>query len=209
LGKVSDISISGGDIVVRSIGGASSVSRPASPHSLYFWTLAAIIAAIAAAIMLAFWPESEAQPSQVTETGISCGVESWPYVDLRCRDESAENRRRIRLISTDRIEKAIVNTVAAPIPVSTVAPIDAVEKNAAAAQPVAEDSSAASSPSAVPTEPVEPAAELGTRDVIPKARAQARPRVRARNAEGQPVPAVGARPEKSYTGAGNSFDAVH
>ena len=47
---------------MHSIGGARYIARPSLLHSLYFLTLAAVVAAIAAAITLVLWLESEAQP---------------------------------------------------------------------------------------------------------------------------------------------------
>jgi hypothetical protein len=210
LGRLSDISISGGDVAVRSNGGVTSMSRRALPRSLEFWTLATIIVAIAAVIVLAFWLENEPQLSQVSEGGVetSCGQESWPYVDLRCRNDSGEKRRRIRLISTDRIEKTSVETATAPtIPMTT--PIEVVETIGLSSQPAASESSDLAQPSADAAESVAPAVRQRIRDVDPRARAEIRARARSRNAEREPAPDVGLAREKSFTGAGNAFDAVH
>jgi hypothetical protein len=195
---------------MHSIGGA----RPSLLHSLYFLTLAAVVAAIAAAITLVLWLESEAQLSLVpaTRPETSCGQESWPYIDLRCRDAAAEDRRRIRLISTDRIDKTTVDTVAASAPVATVAPIETVEpieSSSVSAPPAAPETGVVPQPSFTPAEPVERTAPQKTREVSPKARAEVRPRIRVRNGEHESAPGFGMAREKSYTGAGNSFDAVH
>jgi hypothetical protein len=60
-----------------------------------------------------------------------------------------------------------------------------------------------------PAEPVERTVRQKIRELSPKARAEVRPRIRIGNGERDSAPALGAAREKSYTGAGNSFDAVH
>jgi hypothetical protein len=195
---------------VRAIGEASFMPHTAPLRLLYGWTLVAIVAAIAAAITLAVLPESEVQPGQVSNTNAenSCGHESWPYVDVRCA-EAAENTRRLRLISTDRIGKTIVNTVAAAAVIPKPAPLP-VEQNPISPQPPATESNVVSLPSAASVEADESTVRKKViLDVSAKVRAQVRPRVRTRNAESRSAPVIGMVGGKSYTGAGGGFDAVH
>jgi hypothetical protein len=161
---------------------------------------------------------------------MNCPHETWPYLHLGCRDESTNNRRRIRLVSTDRMETSIT-TIMAPVELPIVTAnnasgidttaigtnaIHTVEIKAASRRAtVAEDISLAS-PSA-PKEFV-PRADQRSKDVPATARADARRSAHSATAIGkyrrdtarQTAPALAAAPRAySFTGAGQSFDAVH
>jgi hypothetical protein len=181
--------------------------RPSPPSArlLHFATLAAIIVMIASATAFALRP-GDGPRAQVSDAR-SCGVESWPYRDDSCGDDAAEQNRSIRLVSPDRIQKKTVYTTAARVETPTETPSQAVEPVLPAAPAVTE--SAFLPPSEEEATPLARSMSSKTPAVSPKARAQA-PRARTRNAESQPALGLGLAPrEKSYTGAGASFDAVH
>jgi hypothetical protein len=203
-----------------SIGRASYESRPGSDRLLHFWTLGAIIVTIATAITLAFWSKTDAHSSQVPNAGseISCGDESWPYGDLRCRGDSAENKRRIRLITTDRIKKTSVNTITRPVEIPIVSLGDTVENTAVSRSSAAVEDSLVLKPMPAQAAAILPSAGAQAQVPSPSTRAQVRSRARnttaagrsGGNAERQPVPELASAPRGySFTGGGRAFDAVH
>jgi hypothetical protein len=179
--------------------------RRSSARLLHFLTLGAIIVMIATAI--AFALQTDGAPSQVSDAR-SCGNESWPYRDGSCRDDAAERSRSIRLVSPDRIQKTTVYTPAARVEIPAASPSQAAEPVLPAPAAI-EDS--ANLPPLLPEEAT-PLARSITPAVSPRARAETPRRGRSKNAERQPglelEPGLAPR-EKSFTGAGGSFDAVH
>jgi hypothetical protein len=174
-----------------------------SPSSrlLHFGTFTAIIVIIATAVAFALQLD-DGRPAQASDA-TSCGAESWPYRD--CGNDAAEQGRSIRLISSDRIQKTTVYTTAARVETSVAAPVAVVEP--VLPEPAVEKA-------AVPPYVVEEASllthSIGTkiREVSPRARAETPRRARDRIAEQQPAPGFVSR-EKSHTGVGGGFDAVH
>jgi hypothetical protein len=203
-----------------STGRATYESRAGSDRLLHFWTLGAIIVMIATAITLAFWSKTDAHSSQVSNAGseISCGDESWPYGDLRCREDSAENKRRIRLITTDRIKKTSVNTVTRPVEIPIVSLSDTVENIAVSRSSAAVDDSLVLKPMPARAAAILPGADAHAQVPSPSSRAQVRSRARnttapgrsGGNAERQPVAELASVPRgHGFTGGGRAFDAVH
>jgi len=174
---------------------------PLSARLLHFGTFTAIIVIIATAVAFALQLD-DGRPAQASDA-TSCGAESWPYRD--CGNDAVEQGRSIRLISSDRIQKTTVYTTAARVETSVAAPIAVVEP--VSPEPVIEKA-------AVPPQVVDEAPPLThsistkIREVSPRARAEAPRRARDRIAEQQPAPSFVSR-EKSHTGAGSGFDAVH
>jgi hypothetical protein len=179
---------------------------PPSARLLHFATLAALVVTIAAAIAFALHA-GDGLPSQVSQAR-SCGSESWPYRDDNCRDDATEQNRSIRLVSPDRIQKNTVYTTAARVEGPIVTPSQAAEPDLPPPAPV--EATAVLPP--IAQEDATPlASSMRSKNpaVSPKARAQA-PRGRNKNVDAQPALGLGLAPrDKSYTGAGATFDAVH
>jgi hypothetical protein len=174
---------------------------PPSARLLHFGTFTAIIVIIATAVAFALQLD-DGGPAQASDA-TSCGTESWPYRD--CGNDAAEQSRSIRLISSDRIQKTTVYTTAARVETSVAAPIAVVEP--VLPEPAVEK--AAVPPHVIGEAPLlTHSISTKIRAVSPRARAEAPRRARERIAEQQPAPSYASR-EKSYTGAGSSFDAVH
>jgi hypothetical protein len=201
-----------------SIGRARYESRARSDRLLHLWTLGAIIVTIATAITLSFWPKTDAHSSQVAGSEISCGGESWPYGDLRCREDSAENKRRIRLITTDRIKKTSVDTVTRPVEIPIVSLSDTVENIAVSRSSAAVEDSLVLKPMPARAAAILPGADAHAQVPSPSSRAQVRSRARnttapgrsGGNAERQPVAELASVPRgHGFTGGGRAFDAVH
>jgi hypothetical protein len=163
--------------------------RLCSECLLYLGTFAAVVVGIATtitAITFALQPGTDAPRSHAAEAGSEICGDSLPSVDLGCRGKSADKRRSMRLISTDRTDKTGLDTVPAATerPVSQPVPLT---ENSTVSQPPAAD--------------VEPDAST----VFPSDQAEVRSR---KNAERQSARAR-VRRERSFTGAGRGFDAVH
>ena len=108
-------------------------------------------------------------------------------------------KRAVRVVPPDRIEKATVPAVWAPI--GTVAPAETAPEV---------ENSATTGLSSEDAKPVARSAAPMPRAVSPRTRAEVPPRFRNRPAEPQPTIGLGLAPrEKNYTGAGRAFDAVH
>jgi hypothetical protein len=142
------------------------------------------------AITFALQPGTDAPRSHAAEASSEICGDSLLSVDLGCRDKFADKRRSMRLISTDRTEKTLLHTVPAPA-------------NKAEARPVSQpvpliENSAVSQPPAADVVP-----DAST--VFPSDQAEVRSR---KNAERQSARAR-VRQERSFTGAGRGFDAVH
>jgi hypothetical protein len=167
--------------------------RPCSECVLYLGTFAALVVGIATAITaitFALRPGTDAPRSHAAETGSEICGGSLPSVDLGCRDKSVDKRRSMRLISTDRTEKRGQDTVAAPTDKAETRPVSQpvpLTENSAVSQPPAAD--------------VVPDAST----VVQSDQADARSR---KNAERRSARAR-VRRERSFTGAGRGFDAVH
>jgi hypothetical protein len=173
----------------------------ASSRLLHFGTFTAIIVIIATAVAFA-WQLDDGRPAQASDA-TSCGAESWPYRD--CGNDAAEQGRSIRLISSDRIQKTTVYTTAARVETLPADPIAVVQP--VLLEPAVEK--AALPPHVVEEAPLHThSISRKIRAVSPRARAEAPRGARDRVAEQQPAPSFASR-EKSYTGAGGGFDAVH
>lgn len=182
----------------------SLTRRGPSEPLLHYGTVAALGATIVIAFAFAMQPESSEQ-SHPLAAASSCSNDSWPYIGGNCAAAVAGEMRSIRLVAPDRIGKtSVYTTAAAPLPAkepvkTTIAPIAPVQPESAIAQ---------SAPTIAEEDPpAAPSMEM-VRSVTPRARAQARPR--PRSPERPRTPGLGPTPsEKSHTGAGGSFDAVH
>jgi hypothetical protein len=177
------------------------VSRQSSEGYLYFATIAALGAIVVVAIALALPSIGDTEPDRVSAEE-TCATESWPYGDC---GSDAGNKRSIRLVSPDRIEKRRVYTSAAAIPIPpTPEPVEPIPP----AQPVAAAES--SGPGSTEHTDPEPPSIDEVRSVTPRARAQAPPRRKPRSVQRERTLGLGLAPQgKSYTGAGGGFDAVH
>jgi hypothetical protein len=189
-----------------STGRASYESCAGSDRLLHFWTLGAIIVMIAIVITFPLQP-ANVLPSRLWDAG-SCGNNGWPYAERSCRDDAAGKNRSIRLVSPDRIPKTTIYTAAARVEIPTVTPSQAVEPVLQA--PAAVNESAFLPPSAEHAAPLAPSVSSKIPVVSPRARAEMPPSGRNKSGERQPALALELAPrEKSFTGAGATFDAVH
>jgi type IV secretory pathway VirB10-like protein len=171
--------------------------RPSSECLLYLGTWAAVIVAVVTAVTamnFALRSGTDATRPQSAETGVALCAESGPFVPLGCRDKPADQRRTIRTISTDRVERSGLESGAAPVTPAT--PADQTEPPPAVQPATPVEHSAVSQPPAAEAEPVAPAA-------APREDAEVRPR------KGRASARQRGRQERSFTGARRSFDAVH
>jgi hypothetical protein len=170
--------------------------RPCPECVLYLGTFAGVFVAIVmaiAAITFAWQPGTDAPLAHTAETGPEICGNNWPSADPGCRDKSADTQRSQQPIPTGRIEKTGPEAVAAPA-----IPAEAVE-TASVSQPAT-----STEPSAVAPPPI---ANVGpdASTVAPSDQAGARSR---KNAERRSA-RERIRRERSFTGAGRTFDAVH
>jgi hypothetical protein len=212
---------------MRSIGYARLPLRGASDRILHLCALAAIVMTIATAIILALRIGTHAHPLQVSAAPLatSCPDETWPYLRLGCNDESANNRRRIRLISTDRISQTTVTAANVPVEHWTTNDTDPTAIGRTDASQIetglrprgAAKKVAASSPPSTRNGYVRRASRR-SQEVPSTARADARRPAHHAASAGKPSrnggfqisPAPAVAPKAySFTGIGRSFDAVH
>lgn len=182
--------------------------RPFSARVLHCWSFATVGVLIATAIAFAWWTAIDVRPLQVSDAG-SCGEQSWPYRDRACRNDNdaVEESRSIRLISSDRIQKTNIDTAAPSVEIPTATSSEATEPVPQA--PTSGENGIVLQPPAESAAPFVPLQARKVRAMSPRARAEM-PRVRKRNAERSPALGLSlAPPEKSFTGAGGAFDAVH
>jgi hypothetical protein len=168
--------------------------RPSSECLLYLGTWAAVLVAVVTAVTamnFALRSGADATRPQSAETGVELCAESGPFVQVGCRDKPADQRRTIRVISTDRVERSGPESGAVPA-----TPADQTEPPPAVQPPASVEHSAVWQPPAAEAEPVAPAA-------APREHAQVRPR------KGRASARPRSRQERSFTGARRSFDAVH
>lgn len=159
-------------------------ARLGSECFLYFGTFAAVVVAIATAIMaITFALQSgiDVPRSHAAEQGSEICRDGRPSGDLGCAHRSADKRRAIRLISTNRAEKRGLNTAGA-----AVASPDRGESCSVAQLPAADV--------VAPALTVIPSNHVEVRSSKNEKHQSARARVWR---------------EKSFTGAGRSFDTVH
>jgi hypothetical protein len=138
-----------------------------------------------------------------TFTGIAVLIATawWAATQVRPRHDAVAESRGIG------IEKSTTGTGAASVEIATVTPSQASELVPEA--PVSAQNGILSQPAAERAAPVRPRQARRIRAVSPTARAEMRP-ARERNAErGATLEPVIMSPEKSFTGAGRAFDAVH
>jgi hypothetical protein len=200
------------------IGEAYMLHRRA-PHSLsaralHRWTFAVGGVLIATATAFAWWAAIDVRPLKVSDAG-SCVNQSWPYRDRACRNdnEAVEESRSIRFVSSDRIQETTIDTAAPLVEIPTATSSEATEPVPQA--PTSSRDAIVLQPSAERVARFVPPQTRKVRAISPRARAEM-PRVQKRNAERGPAPRLGpalglgfAPAEKSFTGAGGAFDAVH